>query len=94
MSSRLDAIPLEGRSIEDVEADVKKAFLEFGLEMKRCDSKKSSKEPGARLRLIGLACKHAMPNRQKQYRDGAGEVSNAGAALKYILRLYKNDSRE
>eukprot|EP00904_Undaria_pinnatifida_P011692 jgi/Undpi1/7653/HiC_scaffold_23.g10126.m1 len=74
MSSRLDSIPLEGRSVEDVEADVKKAFLDFGIEMKRFDSKKSSKEPGARLRLIGLACKHAMPNRQKEYRDSAGEV--------------------
>eukprot|EP00904_Undaria_pinnatifida_P010515 jgi/Undpi1/6594/HiC_scaffold_20.g09073.m1 len=74
MSSRLDSIPLEGRSVEDVEADVKKAFLEFGIEMKRFDSKKISKEPGARLRLIGLACKHAMPNRQKEYRDSAGEV--------------------
>eukprot|EP00904_Undaria_pinnatifida_P005355 jgi/Undpi1/194/HiC_scaffold_1.g00191.m1 len=71
MSSRLDSIPLEGRSVEDVEADVKKAFLEFGIEMKRFDSKKSSKEPGARLRLIGLACKHAMPNRQKEYRGSA-----------------------
>lgn len=37
MSSRLDSIPLEGRSVEDVEADVKKAFLEFGIEMKRFD---------------------------------------------------------
>eukprot|EP00904_Undaria_pinnatifida_P003346 jgi/Undpi1/13011/HiC_scaffold_7.g02675.m1 len=75
MSSRLDSIPLEGRSVEDVEADVKKAFLEFGIEMKRFDSKQSSKEPGARLRLIGLACKHAMPNRQKEYRDSAGNVT-------------------
>eukprot|EP00904_Undaria_pinnatifida_P007810 jgi/Undpi1/4159/HiC_scaffold_16.g07526.m1 len=75
MSSRLDSIPLEGRSVEDVEADVNKAFLEFGIEMKRFDSKKSSKEPGARFRLIGLACKHAMPNRQKEYRDSAGNVT-------------------
>ena len=67
MSSRLDSIPLEGRNIEDVESDVKTAFLEFGVEMKRFDSKKSRREPGARLRLIGLACKHAMPNCQKEY---------------------------
>ncbi|CAB1104350.1 unnamed protein product [Ectocarpus sp. CCAP 1310/34] len=80
MAARLASIPLEGQSIEGVEAAVVGAFLEFGVEMKRCDSKKSSKEPGARLRLIGLACKHAMKNRQKEYREGDG--ANSGKRRK------------
>ena len=54
MAARLDAIPLEGQSVEDVAAAVVAAFLEFGVEMKRFDSKKSSKEAGARMRLLGL----------------------------------------
>ena len=75
MAARLAAIPLEGQSVEDVAAAVVAAFLEFGVEMKRFDSKKSSKEAGARMRLVGLACKHAMKNRQKEYKEGhAGEV--------------------
>ena len=53
MVARLDAIPLEGQSVEDVAAAVVASFLEFGVEMKRFDSKKS-KEAGARMRLLGL----------------------------------------
>ena len=76
MAARLAAIPIEGQTAEDVAAAVVGAFHEFGVEMRRFDSKKkSSKEPGARLMVVGLACKHAMKNRQKEYlaRD-AGEV--------------------
>ena len=43
--------------------------------MRRFDSKKSSKEPGARLTVVVRACKHAMKKRQKEYLAGdAGEV--------------------
>lgn len=56
-------------------AAVVEACQEFGVVMRRCDSKKSKKEAGGRLVSVGLACKHAMPNRQKEYRQGdAGEV--------------------
>ena len=44
--------------------------LEFGVVMRRCDSKKSKGEAGCRLYLVSLACKHAMPNRQKEYSLG------------------------
>ena len=75
MATRLAAIPLEGKTIEQLEIEVMAAFQEFRVEMRRFDSKKSSKEPGARLRVVGLACKHAMKNRQKEYSMGdVGEV--------------------
>lgn len=103
MAARLAAIPLEGQNIEDVEAAVVGAFLEFGVEMKRFDSKKSSKAPGARLKLIGLSCKHAMKNRQKEYREGGGgEVSETWtlssriccASLSRPGMIVANDNRE
>ena len=75
MAARLAAIPLEGQTVEDVTAAVVAAFHESGVEMRRFDSKKSSKDPGARLTVVGLACKHAMRNRQKEYLAGdAGET--------------------
>ena len=75
MAARLAVIPLEGQTVEDVAAAVVAACQEFGVEMRRFDSKKSSKEPGARLTVVGLACKHAMKNRQKEYLAGdAGGV--------------------
>lgn len=100
MAARLDAIPLEGQSVEDVAAAVVAAFLEFGVEMKRFDSKKSSKEAGARMRLVGLACKHAMKNRQKEYRQGdAGELPKTWTPPSRICcarsgMIVANDSRE
>jgi len=100
MAARLDAIPLEGQSVEDVAAAVVAAFLEFGVEMKRFDSKKSSKEAGARMRLVGLACKHAMKNRQKEYRQGdAGELPETWTPPSRICcdrsgMIVANDSRE
>ncbi|CAB1120545.1 unnamed protein product [Ectocarpus sp. CCAP 1310/34] len=69
LSARLAIIPLEG-SVDDVAAAVVEACQEFGAVMRRCDSKKSKKEAGGRLVAVGLACKHAMPNRQKEYRQG------------------------
>lgn len=74
-AARLSAIPLEGQTVEDVAAAVVAAFHEIGAEMRRVDSKKSSKEPRARLTVVGLAYKHAMKNRQKEYlAEDAGEV--------------------
>lgn len=67
MAARLAAIPVEGKTVEEVAAEVVGACQEFGVEMRRFDSKKSSKLPGARLTVIGLACKHGMRNRQKEY---------------------------
>ncbi|CAM9705832.1 unnamed protein product [Pylaiella littoralis] len=69
LSARLAVIPLEG-SVDDVAAAVVEACQEFGVVTRRCDSKKSKKEAGGRLVAVGLACKHAMPNRQKEYRQG------------------------
>lgn len=103
MAARLASIPLKGQSIEEVEAAVKGAFLEFGVEMRRSDSKKSSKEPGARLKLIGLQCKHGLKNRQKEYREGdGGEVPETWtlpsrmccARLSRSRMIVGNDSRE
>ncbi|CAN0311822.1 unnamed protein product, partial [Ectocarpus sp. 4 AP-2014] len=66
---RLGIIPLEGKTVDDVAAAVLEACQEFGVEMRRCDSKKSKGEAGGRLVVVGLACKHAMSNRQKEYRQ-------------------------
>lgn len=75
MAARLAVIPLERQTVEDVEAAVVKAFREFGVEVRRCDSGKSGKEAGARMTKIGLVCKHGMRNRQKDYRESdSGEV--------------------
>ena len=75
LAARLNVIPLEGQTVEDVPAAVVAACLEFGVEMRRDDSKKSKVEAGGRFAVVGLACKHAMKNRQKEYREGdAGEV--------------------
>lgn len=72
---RLGIIPLEGKTVDDVAAAVVEACQEFGVEMRRCDSKKSKGEAGGRLVVVGLACKHAMPNRQKEYRQAdTGDV--------------------
>lgn len=75
MAERLAAIPLEGKSVEEVAEAAIAACVEFGVELRRFDSRKSSKEPGARMMTIGLACKHGMKNRQKEYKEtDAGEV--------------------
>lgn len=49
MAERLAAIPLEGKNVEEVAEAAKAACLEFGVELRRFDSRKSSKEPGARM---------------------------------------------
>ena len=75
LAARLNVIPLERQTIEDVAAAVVAAWVELGVKMRRCDSKRSKKEAGGRLTVVGLACKHVMKNRQKEYREGnAGEV--------------------
>ena len=75
LAARLNVFPLEGQTVEDVAAAAVAACLEFGVEMRRYDSKKCKVEAGGRFAVVGLACKHAMKNRQKEYREGdAGEV--------------------
>ena len=69
LSARFAIIPLEGQTVDDVADAVVEACQEFGVEMRRCDSKKIKQEAGGRLVVVGLACKHAMPNRQKKYRQ-------------------------
>eukprot|EP00904_Undaria_pinnatifida_P000958 jgi/Undpi1/10863/HiC_scaffold_3.g01389.m1 len=45
LAARLNVLPLEGQTVEDVAAAVTvvAACLEFGVEMRRCDSKKARK---------------------------------------------------
>lgn len=74
MAARLAAIPLEGQTVEDVAKAVVIACREEGIKLAREDSKKS-KGAGARVTVVGLACKHGMKNRQAEYRQAdAGEV--------------------